>query len=129
MSNSIYPGNLIEFREKYGDIKTVGNWLPRDQMRRPWDGGTFAIKDLLQAKRYTWDSVRQTWEKSFPESGFNLDVVRAEVWAGTADGVDVCILDDAETEVASYKRDFGIWKCRFDYLGIPSPEGQMEVIK
>ena len=40
-----------------------------------------------------------------------------EVWAASADGVDVTVLDGTETELASYRGDFGIWKCRFDNLG------------
>ena len=41
-----------------------------------------------------------------------------EVWAASADGVDVTVLDETETELASYRVDFGIWKCRFDNLGV-----------
>lgn len=104
----------------------------KNATRRVWDGGTFAIKDRLQAKRYTWDCVRETWEKSFPEESFSLSVVQGEVWADSADGIDVTILDDTQTELAMYTVSFGVWTCRFDNFGMAKEKGieiQTEVAK
>jgi hypothetical protein len=52
----------------------------------------------------------------------NLDVVRSEVWTASADRVDVFVIDDAETEVASYALNSGVWTYRFDNLVAPMKE-------
>ena len=93
--------------------------------------GTYAVKDQLHANRYNWHSVKKVWEKSFPADGFTLEIVRDEVWAASAGGVDVTVLDDAQTEMASYKVDFGVWKCRFDNLAYKetTPDSQTEFVK
>jgi len=64
--------------------------------------------------------------------GFVFIVLRAEVWAGSADGEEVSIQDDAELEMALYAVDFGAWKCRFDDFGVAKErnlDGQMEAVK
>ena len=83
----------------------------------PFEIGTFAIKDQLKACRYNWHSLDEVWEKSCPADGFNFDLVCNEVWATTACRVDISVVDDSETEVASYRLDLGAWACRFDNLG------------
>jgi DNA helicase-4 len=77
-------------------------------------GGTYPIKDLLHANRYLWHSANKTWEKSFPESGFDLCSVQSEVWAQSADGVMVTFFDDAENQLASYLVNAGKWECSMD---------------
>ena len=94
----------------------------KDQKRKLGQSGTFAVKDQLYACRYNYHSLNKVWEKSFPEVAFSYSVVRNEVWAASAGGVDVTVLDDAQTVVASYKVDFGVWTCRFDNLGIAKQE-------
>lgn len=74
-------------------------------------GGTYPIKDLLQANRYLWHSANKTWEKSFPENGFDVSLVQTEVWAQSADGVVVTFFDDAEKMLASYLVSSGKWAC------------------
>lgn len=90
----------------------------KNQASKIKDSGTYAVKDQLQANRYNWHAVKKVWEKGFPVDGFTFEIVRNEVWAASASGVDVTVLDDAQTEMASYKVDFGLWKCRFDNLGV-----------
>ena len=90
----------------------------RDQKRKSAQSGTFLVKDQLYACRYSWHSVNKVWEKSFPALTFNLDVVLNEVWAASANGVDVTVLNDEGAEVASYKIDLGGWTSRFDNLGV-----------
>ena len=104
----------------------------KQQVRTFKQSGTYAVKDQLQACRYNWHAVNKVWEKSFPEVAFSFDVVRNEVWATSAGGIDVTVLDDAQLELASYKVDFGIWTCRFDNLGIARNNGlevQTEEVK
>ena len=90
----------------------------KDQTRKLGQSGTFLVKDQLHACRYNWHSVNKVWEKSFPDLTFNFDIVRNEVWATSANDIDVIVSDDAETEVASYKIDLGVWTCRYDNLKI-----------
>jgi len=104
----------------------------KDQARKSGQSGTFSVKDQLHACRYNWHSINKVWEKSFSDLTFNFDVVRTEVWATSASGIDVIVCDDAETELASYKVDFGIWTCRYDNLEIAkesSLEDQKETAK
>ena len=78
---------------------------------------TFAIKDLLKASGYQWQSGGTPgWEKSFPVAGFNSEILKSEVWAGPADGVEVWIFDDAETPVAQFLVRGGDWIAAFDNL-------------
>ncbi len=90
----------------------------KDQVRRQYNSGTYVIKDQLHASRYNWHAVKKIWEKSFAEADFTLESVRKEVWAKSADGVYVNIINDAEIEMASYKIDFGKWQCQHDNLDL-----------
>ena len=104
----------------------------KNQASKMDQSGTYAVKDQLHANRYNWHAVKKVWEKSFPEDGFTFEIVRNEVWAASAGGVDITVLDDAETEMASYKVDFGVWKCRFDNLGSAEErnrDDQLEPVK
>ena len=80
--------------------------------------GTFSVKDQLKACRYNWHSINEVWEKSFPVSNFNFDLVRNEVWATATCRVEIAVVDDCESELASYGLDLGAWSCRFDNIGI-----------
>ena len=90
----------------------------KDQESRVARSGTYAVKDQIRACRYNRHEVNKVWEKSFPEVACNFEVLRTEVWATSAGGVDVTVLDDAQLEVASYKVDFGVWRRRFDKVDI-----------
>jgi DNA helicase-4 len=75
---------------------------------------TFAIKDLLKASGYQWQS--NGWAKSFPAEGFKTEILKSEVWSKTANGIDVCIFDDTDAAVARFLVDGGFWICMFDNL-------------
>ena len=76
---------------------------------------TFAIKDLLKASGYQWQSTAGPgWSKSFPAEGFRTEILKSEVWSASADGIDVRIFDDTDTFVAQFLVDGGEWKCVAD---------------
>ncbi|GHU07003.1 hypothetical protein AGMMS50225_03230 [Betaproteobacteria bacterium] len=78
---------------------------------------TYAIKDLLKASGYQWQSSGwKGWEKSFTAEGFRIDILKSEVWSKHADGLDVRIFDDTDTSVARFSIDNGNWHCVFDKL-------------
>lgn len=71
---------------------------------------TFAIKDMLRADGYQWQTTGwKAWAKSFPSTGFSLERLKAETWAVRADGIEVRIFDDHDRLVARYKVDSGQW--------------------
>ncbi len=122
--------NVSQAVSSLGDRRLVVQ--VRDQARRFGQSGTFLVKDQLHACRYNWHSVNKVWEKSFSDLAFNFDVVRNEVWATAANGIDVIVADDAETELASYKIDLGVWTCRYDNIKLAkesSLEDQKETAK
>ena len=90
----------------------------KDQKRRPYNSGTFAVKDQLKAGGYKWQSVDLLWEKSFPKENFDMKSVRSEAWASSPDGVEVRVVDEAGIQVAAYRVDFGVW------TGVPQLLGQ-----
>jgi DNA helicase-4 len=92
-------------------IIKVGN------QERRGGGSTMAIKDHLKATGYQWQRRGwPAWVKCFPVEGFNLDILKGEVWAESADGLEVRVLDDTETLAARYLVDKGHWHCLVDKL-------------
>lgn len=78
---------------------------------------TFAIKDLLKASGYQWRTTgRKGWAKTFLINGFSVDILKSEVWASQADGVDVQIVDESNDLIACYLIDDGNWRCVSDDL-------------
>lgn len=78
---------------------------------------TFAIKDLLKATGYQWQSTgRAGWAKSFPADGFKIDTIRYELWSEPADGIEVQIFDDTDALAAHYIINAGEWHCVMDQL-------------
>ena len=76
---------------------------------------TFAIKDYLKAAGYQWQNRGwPAWAKSFPAEGFAVNALESEIWASEADGVEVRILDESDSEIARYSIDDGNWDCRFE---------------
>lgn len=47
----------------------------QDQINKTSRGGTFKIRDLLNASKYNWHAVGKHWEKSFPVDGFEINTV------------------------------------------------------
>ncbi len=68
-------------------------------------------KDVIRAANYQWESTSKTWVKSFPINGFNIETIKAEVWAKLADGIEVRIVDDADVLVAHFFINAGSWDC------------------
>ena len=78
---------------------------------------TVAIKDFLKATGYQWQSTGWPgWVKSFPAEGFNVETLKSEVWAESADGIEVRIFDDTETLAARFLIEVGNWSCLVDKL-------------
>ena len=90
----------------------------KSQPNTPFEIGTSAVKDQLKACRNHWHGVNKVWEKSFTVESLNFDVVGQEVWATAACRVDISVVDDSESELASYRLDLGEWTCQFDNLGV-----------
>jgi DNA helicase-4 len=78
---------------------------------------TFAIKDLLKASGYQWQSTGWPgWAKTFPADGFRIDILKSEVWSKYAAGIDVRIFDETDRMVAQFLVDAGEWRCITDNL-------------
>ena len=78
---------------------------------------TFAIKDLLKAAGYLWQSTGwPSWAKSFPASNFTINILKSELWAGAANGIEVRIVDEAENLKAHYLINNGQWHCIFNHI-------------
>jgi DNA helicase-4 len=78
---------------------------------------TFAIKHLLKATQYTWQSRGWSgWAKTFPADGFNPEILKSEVWSQTADGIEVRIFSESDTLVAQFFIDRGNWTCALNQL-------------
>ena len=78
---------------------------------------TFAIRDALRATGYQWKTTGwKGWAKSFSAENFNIEVLQEEIWAATADGIEVRIFDDHDTLVAQYLVNAGQWHCIIDKI-------------
>ena len=78
---------------------------------------TFAVKDLLKASGYQWQSNGGPgWTKSFPAEGFRIETLKSEVWAEPADGIEIRIFDDTDMLVGQFLIDDGNWNCVVDNL-------------
>lgn len=79
---------------------------------------TFAVKDALKAAGYQWEATGwKGWAKSFPTDGFNVGVLRGEVWADGADGIEVRVFSDHhDVLMACYIINAGQWHCIFDNI-------------
>ncbi|MDQ3774721.1 MAG: hypothetical protein M3461_10350 [Pseudomonadota bacterium] len=71
----------------------------------------------MKATGYQWQSTGWPgWAKSFPAEGFSIESIKAEVWTGPADGIEVRIVDDTDTLAARFLIDAGNWRCVVDQL-------------
>lgn len=76
------------------------------------------IKDLLNAAEYHWDSGLKGWVKFVAAKGFRVEALREEVWANTADGIEIRVLDESEVELALYQVNAGQWVTCVDNLAV-----------
>lgn len=78
---------------------------------------TFAIKDALKATGYQWKTTGwKGWAKDFPAENFTIELLQEEIWATTADGIEVRIFDDHDSLVAQYLVNGGQWICIIDNI-------------
>ena len=76
------------------------------------DTPTYAIKDALKAAGYQWQTTGwKGWAKSFPAEGFNIEILKGEIWAGKANGIEVRVFGDHDALAARYLVDAGRWHC------------------
>lgn len=82
---------------------------------------TYAIKDLLKASGYQWQSTGwRSWTKTMPSARLSAEILKSEVWSASADGIDVRIFDATDKLVAQFLVDDGNWTCVLNNLKIPS---------
>jgi DNA helicase-4 len=73
---------------------------------------TFTIKDFLKASGYQFQSTGwKSWVKTFPIDDFTIEVLKNEVWAEKADGVEIRIFNDREKITGHYIVNSGEWHC------------------
>jgi DNA helicase-4 len=73
---------------------------------------TFTIKDFLKASGYQFQSTGwKSWVKTFPIDDFTIEVLKNEVWAEKADGVEIKIFNDREKITGHYIVNSGEWHC------------------
>jgi len=78
---------------------------------------TFSIKDFLKASGYQYQSTGwKSWVKSFPLDGFKIDVLKSEVWAEKAHGIEIRIFNDKDALAGHYVVDSGKWRCIVDKI-------------
>lgn len=71
---------------------------------------TFSIKEALKINGYRWRSTGNPgWAKTFNSKDFHLDILKKELWAQGADGIEVCIYDEQETLMDRFYIDNGVW--------------------
>lgn len=86
-----------------------------------WGSPTYAIKDLLKASGYQWQSTGwRSWTKTMPSTRFSAEILKSEVWSASADGIDVRIFDATDKLVAQFLVDDGNWTCVLNNLKVPS---------
>ena len=85
-----------------------------------WGSPTYAIKDLLKASGYQWQSTGwRSWTKTMPSTRFSAEILKSEVWSASADGIDVRIFDATDKLVAQFLVDDGNWTCVLNNLKVP----------
>ncbi|WP_199298068.1 UvrD-helicase domain-containing protein [Trichocoleus sp. FACHB-40] len=107
--------NWSDYQSLVGAIKhltiKVGNQDGRG------GNGTYAIRDLLKAEGYNWNSRLKAWCRTYPAQNFSLQQFfdNAE-WSSRAVGIEVRFYDDFEKMLAIYRVDKGQWTCVVDKI-------------
>mgnify|MGYP003977926363 FL=1 len=71
---------------------------------------TFNIKELLKAANYKWHSSGwKGWAKTFVRKEFKIEHIKEEVWAKSADSIQVELLDGNEKVLSRYVIQKGVW--------------------
>jgi hypothetical protein len=74
---------------------------------------SYAIKDLLKAEGYRWNTTGwKAWCRTYPAQRFSIEEFFAKaVWISCADGIEVRLYDDLETQIAIYRVEKGQCIC------------------
>lgn len=80
--------------------------------------GTYAIKNLLKAEGYRWNSTGwNNWFRTYPAQGFSVhQYFNNADWISQAAGTEVRFYDELEKVVAIYLVDEGQWTCIVDNI-------------
>lgn len=85
----------------------VGNQVGRGS------NGTYAIRNMLKAEGYRWDSTRWPhWWRTLPADGFSIEhFIDQTSWRTDADAIEVRFHDDVDDVIAVYRVNKGQWIC------------------
>ena len=76
---------------------------------------TLAIKDLLKAEGYNWNSRLKAWCRTYPAQNFSMEqFLDNAVWISRAVGIEVRFDDELEKILAIYRVDRGQLTCIVD---------------
>lgn len=79
--------------------------------------GTYAIRDLLKAEGYNWNSPLKVWCRTYPAQGFSVqEFFDRALWSTSAVGIEVLFEDDFEQMLAIYHVERGQCTCVVDNL-------------
>ncbi len=79
--------------------------------------GTCAIKELLRAEDYNWNSPLKAWWRTYPAQDFSVKLFFDKTkWISCASGIELRFCDDLENLLAIYSVDGGQWDCLVDHF-------------
>jgi|ETNmetMinimDraft_33_1059910.scaffolds.fasta_scaffold02441_4 DNA helicase-4 len=88
--------------------------LNKDKSNRD---STTRIKEKLLADGFKWIPNASSWQKIIKDrKKFNISVLQGESWSKRADGVEVRIHDEDETQLAKYFLNDGKWETELDII-------------
>jgi DNA helicase IV len=66
---------------------------------------------MLKAEGYRWNTTGwKAWCRTYPVEGFSIEEFFAKaIWISDADGIEVRLYDDLETQIAVYRVEKGQW--------------------
>ena len=88
--------------------------LNKDKSKRE---STKMIGEKLKASGYDWIPNASSWQKIINDrKQFNISILQRESWSESADGVEVRIHDEDETQLAKYFLNDGKWETELDII-------------
>jgi len=111
--------NWSDYPPLVGSIKRITARVGNQDGRG--GNGTYAIKDLLKAEGYRWNTTGwKAWCRTCPAQSFSVQEFLAKaMWISRADGIELRFYDDLENILAIYRIEGGQWTCVVD-----SPPGE-----
>ncbi len=103
--------NWSDYPPVVGSVKRITARVGNQEGRG--GNGTYALKDLLKAEGYRWNTTGwKAWCRTCPAQGFLVQEFFAKaMWISRADGIELRFYDDLETMLATYRIDEGQWTC------------------